>query len=238
MPTVTTFTTTDGTPDGAKYFQDVALSPVTVGSGALLRRFDTLRYPGNGLKVVFPPTVGTLVPAATNEAQSVTEGGEGLTSFTLTFDEETTASIAAAATAAAVQAALAALPSIGIGGVAVPGDAGGPYTVSFIGALANTDVALMTATPTGGTGTVEVEAAGTGAANYEVALVGTYFDPGVVVAVSGTGITVTNLRRRSDGNTLLATLVVAAGATAGARDVTVTNLDTGAVTATGAFTVT
>src|SRR4051812_14647078 len=41
-----------------------------------------------------------------DEVQTVTEGGSGLTSFTLTFDGETTGSIAAAATAATVQAAL------------------------------------------------------------------------------------------------------------------------------------
>lgn len=99
---------------------------------------------------------GTIVPVTTNEVQTVTEGGSGLTSFTLTYSGQTTASIAAAATAAQVRAALEALSNVGTGNVAVTGSAGGPYTVTFGGNLAGTDVAQMTATPTGGTGTVTV----------------------------------------------------------------------------------
>lgn len=97
-----------------------------------------------------------------NEVQTVTEGGSGLTSFTLTWNGQTTASIAAAATAAQVQSALEALSNIGAGNVAVTGNAGGPYTVTFQGALAGTDVAAMTATPTGGTGTVTIATATAG----------------------------------------------------------------------------
>jgi hypothetical protein len=91
-----------------------------------------------------------------NEVQTVTEGGSGLTSFTLTWNGQTTASIDAQATAATVQAALEALSNIGVGDVTVTGNPGGPYTVTFGGALAGTDVAQMTATPTGGTGTVTI----------------------------------------------------------------------------------
>jgi hypothetical protein len=91
-----------------------------------------------------------------NEVQTLTEGGSGLTSFTVTFGGQTTASIAAAATAAQVQAALEALSTVGAGNVTVTGSAGGPYTVTFQGTLAGTDTAAMTTTPTGGTGTVTV----------------------------------------------------------------------------------
>lgn len=91
-----------------------------------------------------------------NEVQTLTEGGSGLTSFTVTWNGQTTASIAAAATAAQVQSALEALSNVGAGNVTVTGNAGGPYTVTFQGALAGTDVAAMTTTPTGGTGTVTV----------------------------------------------------------------------------------
>ena len=54
------------------------------------------------------------------------------------------------ANAAAVQAALQLLSTIGTGNCSVA-DSGGtsPYTVTFIGALAKTDVDLMTATGTG-----------------------------------------------------------------------------------------
>jgi hypothetical protein len=95
-----------------------------------------------------------------NEAQTVTEGGSGLTSFTLTYAGQTTASIAAAATALTVQQRLEALSNIEVGGVTVTGAAGGPYTVTFNN---QTDVAQMTSTPTGGTGTVTVATATAGA---------------------------------------------------------------------------
>jgi hypothetical protein len=98
--------------------------------------------------------------SVTDEVQTVTEGGSGLTSFTLTYSGQTTGSIAAAAT---VQAALEALPNIGAGNVSVTGSAGGPYTVSFQGTLADTNVAQMTSTPTGGTGTVTVATVTAGA---------------------------------------------------------------------------
>lgn len=91
-----------------------------------------------------------------DEAQQITEGGAGLTSFTLTFDGQTTGAIAAAATAAAVRTALEALSNIAPGDVVVTGSAGGPYTVAFAGQYADVDVPQMTATPTGGTGTVNV----------------------------------------------------------------------------------
>lgn len=95
---------------------------------------------------------------STDEVQTITEGGSGLTSFTLTFSGQTTASIDDDATAATVQAALEALSNIGAGNVAVTGGplGTGPFTVTFQGDLANTNVAEMTATPTGGTGTVTI----------------------------------------------------------------------------------
>jgi hypothetical protein len=92
----------------------------------------------------------------TDEVQTLTVGGSGLTSFTITYSGQTTASIDDQATAADVQAALEALSSIAPGDVAVTGNAGGPWTVTFGGTLADTNVAAMTTTPTGGTGTVTV----------------------------------------------------------------------------------
>lgn len=92
----------------------------------------------------------------TEEVQTVTEGGSGLTSYTLTFSGQSTGSIAAAATAATVQTALQALSNIGPGNVTVTGPTSGPYIVTFTGALAETNVAQMTSTPTGGSGTVTV----------------------------------------------------------------------------------
>jgi hypothetical protein len=50
----------------------------------------------------------------TDEVQTLTEGGSGLTSFTITWNGQTTASIDDDATAAEVQAALEALSNIGV----------------------------------------------------------------------------------------------------------------------------
>lgn len=94
-----------------------------------------------------------------NEIQTLTEGGAGLTTFTLTFAGQTTAAITASSTAANVQSKLEALSNIGPGNVVVTGPAGastGPWVVTFTGTLAGTNVAQMTSTPTGGTGTLTV----------------------------------------------------------------------------------
>jgi hypothetical protein len=137
-----------------------------------LSLFDpTLHYPDGSIRSgtvlgrvtatgLYGPYGGT-----SDEVQTVTEGGSGLTSFTLTFSGQTTGAIAAGATAAAVQTALEALSNIGAGNVLVSGSAGGPYTVKFVGDLADTNVAQMTATPTGGTGTVTVATTTAGGAD-------------------------------------------------------------------------
>ena len=83
--------------------------------------------------------------AGPNEVQTVTiarnpTGG----TFTLTWSGQTTAAIAYNATAAAVASALKALSNIGDNDVTVTGPAGGPWVVTFVGALAETDVAQMT----------------------------------------------------------------------------------------------
>lgn len=99
--------------------------------------------------------VGLWAPYAGNasEVQTVTiTGGPTGGTFTLTLNGETTAAIAFDATAATVRAALEALPSISAGDVAVTGAAGGPYTVTFGGTLAGTNVPAMTASGAGLTG--------------------------------------------------------------------------------------
>ncbi|GAA4120509.1 hypothetical protein GCM10022215_24230 [Nocardioides fonticola] len=126
---------------GSLFTSDAAGLLIKSGTHIGLTTADNLGGPYNGLS---------------EEVQTVTEGGSGLTSFTLTFSGQTTVAIAAAATAATVQSALEALSTIGAGNVVVTGSAGGPYTVKFIGGLANTNVAQMTATPTGGSGTVTI----------------------------------------------------------------------------------
>lgn len=94
--------------------------------------------------------------SVTDEVQTLTVGGSGLTSFTITYSGQTTGSIDDQATGADIQTALEALSNIAPGDVTVTGGAGGPWTVTFGGTLADTNVAQMTTTPTGGTGTVTV----------------------------------------------------------------------------------
>lgn len=90
-----------------------------------------------------------------NEVQSVTVP-DTVDTYTLTFNGNTTADIDDQATAAEVQAALVAIPGINPGDVTVGGNPGGPYYVEFTGQYSQTDVTLMTAATTGGTGTVTV----------------------------------------------------------------------------------
>lgn len=102
---------------------------------------------GTHVGVVTSSKLGGLYNGVSEEAQSVTISGAPTGgTFTLSFGGNTTSAIAYNASAAAVQAALEALASIGAGNVSVSGAAGGPYTVTFVGALANTNVAQLTAT--------------------------------------------------------------------------------------------
>lgn len=94
----------------------------------------------------------------TEEVQTLTEGGAGLTSFTVTFGGQTTSAIPDDSSAAVVQAALEALSTIGPNNVFVTKTASGAstaaYRIVFVNALANQNVAQFTTTPTGGSGTV------------------------------------------------------------------------------------
>lgn len=87
-----------------------------------------------------------------NETQTITITGSPTGgSYTLTFDGQTTASIAYNANAATIQTRLEALSNIAVGDVSITGT--GPFTVTFTGNLAQVDVPQMTATSslTGGT---------------------------------------------------------------------------------------
>lgn len=97
-----------------------------------------------------------ITSGGTSEVQTVTITGTPTAgSFTLTFNGQTTATIAYNAAAAAVKTALDNLSNIEVGDVTVGGGPGPgtPYTVTFTGQYASTDVPQMTAahTFTGGT---------------------------------------------------------------------------------------
>lgn len=88
------------------------------------------------------------IEAGANEVQTITGTGPPSSgTFTLSFGGQTTAAIAWNASAATVQAALELLTNIGSGNVLGAGGAlpGTPVTITFQGALAATDVPLMTA---------------------------------------------------------------------------------------------
>lgn len=79
-----------------------------------------------------------------NETQIVTVGTNTAGQFRLTFNTHQTADIAFGATAATVRTALEALTGVGAGQVAVVGNAGGPWEVTFTGTLGGAAQPLMT----------------------------------------------------------------------------------------------
>lgn len=93
----------------------------------------------------------------TDAAYTMTEGGAGLTSYTITFQGQTTGSIDDDATAAQVQAALEALSNIAPGDVTVTGTTN-PIAMQIVfgGTLAGQALLTPTTTPTGGTGVVVI----------------------------------------------------------------------------------
>lgn len=103
-----------------------------------------------------PFAVTTSIGSGNNEKQVITLGGTAATggTFTLTFNGETTTTIAYNASAAAVESALEGLASYSSGDFTVTGSAGGPYTVEFTGTLAGTNVSIMTIDVSGLTGGV------------------------------------------------------------------------------------
>lgn len=89
-----------------------------------------------------------------SEVQTVTVNGTPTGgTFTLTYRGQTTSALAHNVAAGAVQTALEGLSTIGAGNVTVTGSAGGPYTVTFAGALQNTNPPTLVAVSslTGGT---------------------------------------------------------------------------------------
>ena len=114
----------------------------------------------SGLALALPTSganAGYAVPVAAvaNEVKLLTMTGSPTGgTFTLTFDGETTGTIAYNASAATVQTALEGLSNVNSGDVAVTGSASGPWTVTFAGRYAGINVPVFTANSgslTGGT---------------------------------------------------------------------------------------
>jgi hypothetical protein len=122
------------------------------------KKTQLIRRARDGSAFIAPYSIAAITSLTTgtptNEVQTVTITGTPTGgTFTLTFNGRTTTAIAYNAASSAVQTALQALSSIGAGNATVTGSAGGPYTVTFTGGLAATNVPPMTATAalTGGT---------------------------------------------------------------------------------------
>jgi len=96
--------------------------------------------------------------AATNEVQTITVAAGG-NPFTVAYRGQATASLANNAAAATVQTAIQGLSTVGSGNATVAGSAGGPYTVTFAGALAATAVDQLGASGATVTTSTEGEAA-------------------------------------------------------------------------------
>lgn len=92
-------------------------------------------------------SVSTTAPV--NEAQTITVTATGGT-FTLAFGGDPTSAIAYDANSAAVEAALEALDELAPADVSVTGN--GPHVVTFAGAYAGTNVALLTVDDSEATG--------------------------------------------------------------------------------------
>jgi hypothetical protein len=171
------------TPGGVAVDDSTGAIYVVDSGNNRLQRFDsdgTFEW-AVGFDVIAPGKPGNLPQ---NEQVSFSIGGAPLGgSFTLSFASVTTAAIPFNASPAQVQSALEGLSTIGSGNVAVtsptnPGggaDAGGPYTVEFIGALADTNVGFMSGSATGLTPTGSlaflVPQPAEGAANFEKCVV-------------------------------------------------------------------
>lgn len=93
------------------------------------------------------------VTPAVNEVQTVAlTGAPTGGTFTLSYDSEDSDPISVTAAPAVVEQAVEQITGVGVGNVSVTGTAGGPWAVTFVNDLGDTDVVLMEADDTGLTG--------------------------------------------------------------------------------------
>lgn len=140
---------TDGLPDA--YQGRGTVNFTSAGGEKTALQGGTITITGYGrLTAIAKPSA-----VAASEVQIVALlGGPTGGTFTLALDGQVSAPIANNAAASAVQTALQALSTVGSGNALVTGAAGGPYTITFAGALAAKDVTKLVANGaalTGGT---------------------------------------------------------------------------------------
>lgn len=124
--------------------------------------------------------------------------------FTLTVNGQTTSGLAFNAAAATVQTAIEALSNVKVGDVTVTGSAGGPYTLTWGGNLAGTDVATSaTSSLTGGTSPTVTVTTSTGGSTEAVY---------AFTAISGGVLALTSANATPIGKALAGTNVKASAA--------------------------
>jgi Tfp pilus assembly protein PilV len=143
--------------------------------------------------------------------------GTGITVLATTWNSATQVTAVVSIAATATTGARDVTVTNGDAGV---GTGTGKFTV-------NTGPNVVSASPT---------SRGQGAASQNIVLTGTGFVTGALASFSGTGITVVSTTV-NNATTTTVVVTVAAGATIGARDVTLTNPDAGLDTELGLFTV-
>lgn len=131
-----------------------SLPAVTLTDEAMTDAGDHQHYSiTNQVKRILDPNTAVVAQVAHDEIQTVTVTGTPTGgTFTLTFNGQTTGTIAFNALASAVQTALQGLSSVGANNALVSGSAGGPYTVRFTATLGQADQPQMTASGAGLTG--------------------------------------------------------------------------------------
>lgn len=122
--------------------------PTAAANWGTIVAWGALDAASSGNLLFFGPLVGT------NEVQTLTVTGSPTGgAFTLSFAGQTTPAIAPGSTATQLEEYLESLSTIGDGNATVSGSAGGPWTVTFTGSLANAAqslIALATNSLTGG----------------------------------------------------------------------------------------
>lgn len=140
----------------------IDVRPITLDADLVLATYTDGVIPA-GATLGLNPTTKRYGPYAgtSDEVQTITITGSPTGGTWIpTFAAVNGAAVAFNATAASLQATLEAMSSIGVGNILVTGSAGGPYTLTFRGALADTNTAQFTSTPslTGGTSPTVVHA--------------------------------------------------------------------------------
>lgn len=139
-------------------------------------------------------TVRTVTATQNSMQWTLTIDATGGT-FTVTFEGQTTSAVAENADSATLQTALEALSNVAVGELLVTGSAGGPYTITAAGTLANTSGFVLSANGaslTGGASTAVVATVQDGTDTWEVT-----FTPAIVTgSVPGNNDVVTFYPRK------------------------------------------